>query len=132
MLILIGTALGAAWLGYCGYLQSDYYRARVFARFEQLQKNDSYDHMVKVMRFPPTHYCNVEVDVVDPSNGWSIATTVSKEHYTDFIYRMGEKDLIARFPHNGPDNYGALVEKRGPVPLIACAGEWSHYTQFDW
>jgi hypothetical protein len=73
--------------------------------------------MVSVMGREPTHYCDVEIMPIHLSD--------PKEEYTEFIYRIGDTDFIARFPETGFDRYGGLVEKKGPVPLSGCAAEWS-------
>lgn len=63
-------------------------------------------------------YCDV---LVSPAH-----LSEPEEHYREFIYRIGDTDFIARFPHAGLGNYGGLVAKKGPVPRSGCAAEWSN------
>jgi hypothetical protein len=115
--VLIGIAAVGAWTGYTlVYKHSSGYRAKVQARFQQLQLGDSYERMVQIVGSHPTHHRQVQV----------LAATIGapSQHYRDFIYRIGDTDFVARFSPSGAGRFGPMIEKRGPVPTTRAA-EWS-------
>lgn len=119
ILAVVALLLVGGWLGYqVWYLNSDAYRTRFAARFDQLKTNDTYEQMIGIVGCKPTHYCDVIATTLPSSD--------SGKRYRDFIYRIGETDFVARFPNERLGVYGGLVEKRGPVPRSGNAAPWSN------
>lgn len=64
---------------------------------------------------------NIKVDVVGRAEEFPIWTQVHIEFETVFIDASGQRDTEFDRPHF---TYGAVVEKGGPLGIIACVTSW--------